>query len=329
MVQVEFNQQVFSADNGLSLLNALAQQGVNLPQGCRSGVCQACLVQITQGVIPPAAQAGLSPQQKSQGLAMACVCLISAPLTAQTPQIHAARHDSRLLQRRWLKGDILQLHLSKPFDYQAGQFVRLFPQEPTNEPHSNEPQAEVGRCYSLASLPAEEHLELHIRVLPEGRVSRLLADLAVGSKVQLQGPMGRCFYQAQSLQQPLLLAAIGTGMAPILGVARAAVNAGHQGPIYCVLGAKEESGLYPLPGLHQVAAAGNIQLTYIVQQPGNHSDTYEIGDIYSKIRTLLPDMRGVQAYICGAPSFVQRLKKQCFLAGASLNEIFSDAFLPN
>ena len=132
---------------------------------------------------------------------------------------------------------------------------------------------------------------------------------------------GPVFYQAHSLSQPLLLAAIGTGMAPILGVARAALKAGHQGPIYCVMGAKRRAWPLPLPGLHQVAAAPNVHIYYIVQQAGQHSDTYEVGDIYRKIRELLPDMSGQQAYICGAPVLCRSLKT-VFLAGANLTDIF-------
>lgn len=324
MVQVEFDRQLFSAEDGVNLLSALDQQGIKLPRGCRAGICQACLVQITQGLIPPNAQEGLSPAQIKLGLAMACRCEIRGALRAQTPQESAERFDCELIQRQWLTAEILQLCLSKPFDYKAGQFIRLFPWITTTGP-----EAQLSRCYSLASLPAQPHLEVHVRVLPNGQVSPLLAKLRLGAKLQVQGPMGRCFYQAKSLDQPLLLAAIGTGMAPVLGVARAVVAAGHRGPVYCVMGAKQESGLYTLPGLHQVAAAANIHLIYVVQGCGPHSDTYEVGDIYSKIRALLPDMNGMQAYICGPASFVQKLKKQCFLTGCRLDDIFCDAFLPS
>ncbi|HEY6528057.1 MAG TPA: 2Fe-2S iron-sulfur cluster binding domain-containing protein [Cellvibrionaceae bacterium] len=324
MVEVEFNQQLYELEDGANLLTALEQQGVKLPNSCRAGVCQACLVQVIEGAIPHRAQEGLTTHQKAQGLAMACVCSLTGALRAQTPQEPAERFVSEILQRRWLKGDIVQLCINKPFEYQAGQYARLF-SHPTNPGAPTE----LGRCYSMASLPDETHLEFHIRVIPSGLMSTHLAQLPLGAKLLVQGPMGNCFYQARSLDQPLLLAAIGTGMAPILGVARSALRAGHRGPIYCVMGAKEETGLYPLPGLHQVAAAPNVSLFYIVQQAGTYSDTYEIGDIYAKIRTLVPSMKGMQAYVCGAPSFVKKLKKQCFLAGANLKDIFSDAFLPS
>lgn len=324
MARVEFNRQVFELADGSNLLSALEQRGLNPRRGCGVGVCQGCLVQILEGIISPRAQEGLSPHQTAQGLAMACMCQVSGIFRAQTPSEPSTRFASEVLRQRWLKGDILQLCVSKPFDYQPGQFVRIF----ATEGAAGELNA-VGRCYSLASLPHEAHLEFHIRVLPDGQMSQYLAHIPLGSPLYLQGPMGRCFYQATSLGQPLLLAAIGTGMAPILGVARAALKAGHTGPIYCVMGAKDESGLYPLPGLHQVAAAPNVKISYIVQQAGLHSDTYEIGDIYRTIASLLPSMDGFQAYICGAPSFVKKLKKQCFLAGANLNDIFADAFLPS
>ena len=66
------------------------------------------------------------------------------------------------------------------------------------------------------------------------------------------------------------------------------------------------------PARFAQVAAPNVHIYYIVQQAGQHSDTYEVGDIYRKIRELLPDMSGQQAYICRAPSFVQKLKNSVF-----------------
>ena len=43
----------------------------------------------------------------------------------------------------------------------------------------------------------------------------------------------------------------------------------------------------------------------------------------------MPRASGVRAFVCGAPDVVQLLKKKLFLAGASLRDILSDAFVPS
>src|SRR3546814_6591529 len=63
--------------------------------------------------------------------------------------------------------------------FAAGQFARLtFGGLPA-------------RAYSMASMPGEEVLEFHIRLIPGGRVSTHIADsLKVGDSAQIEGPYG-------------------------------------------------------------------------------------------------------------------------------------------
>ena len=40
------------------------------------------------------------------------------------------------------------------------------------------------------------------------------------------------------------------------------------------------------------------------------------------------DLSGWRIYLCGNPEMVSKGKRECFLAGASISEIFADPFLP-
>ena len=42
----------------------------------------------------------------------------------------------------------------------------------------------------------------------------------------------------------------------------------------------------------------------------------------------VPNPKGCGIYLCGAPEFVQALRKRLFLAGAAMADIHTDAFLP-
>lgn len=52
---------------GETVLAALLAAGVELPNSCRAGVCQTCLVQAIDGNPPAAAQQGLPDALKAQG----------------------------------------------------------------------------------------------------------------------------------------------------------------------------------------------------------------------------------------------------------------------
>ena len=50
-------------------------------------------------------------------------------------------------------------------------------------------------------------------------------------------------------------------------------------------------------------------------------------DIAQLTRQTLPRLNGHRVYLCGHPDLVRQLKKQCFLAGASMSMIHSDPFV--
>jgi hypothetical protein len=41
-----------------------------------------------------------------------------------------------------------------------------------------------------------------------------------------------------------------------------------------------------------------------------------------------PTLAGWKIYLCGAPDLVNTLRKRVFLGGASMGDIYADAFLP-
>jgi NAD(P)H-flavin reductase len=212
-----------------------------------------------------------------------------------------------------LSDSVLRVRLAPAgeFEYRAGQFVTLFRADG------------LARSYSVASLPAEGPMELHFRVLANGRNSRWLADESpVGVEVQLQGPSGECFYLAGREEQPLLLAGTGTGLAPLLGVARDALQQGHRGPIHLVHGAANSRGLYHHELLTSLSADhGNLRVWQTTLEADGPLDKAVLGRF--------PSLAGYRVFLCGDPAIVQSLRKRAYLAGAALNDIHADAFLPS
>ena len=48
--------------------------------------------------------------------------------------------------------------------------------------------------------------------------------ISVGTKAQIRGPAGECFYVPGRPNQPLLLVGVGTGLSPLYGVLREAAS---------------------------------------------------------------------------------------------------------
>ncbi|MFY2558484.1 FAD-binding oxidoreductase [Corallococcus terminator] len=319
MARVKHESRWYPLESEESVLDALLRQGVAVPNACRAGACQSCLMRALSGEVPEAARVGLKDTLRTQGYFLACVCKPVAGTELEVAGADALRVPARLESLTLLSQSVLRVRLSTaaPFDYRAGQYVSLLRADG------------LARSYSLASLPREGLLELHVRLVPGGAMSGWLArEARVGDTLSVQGPAGSCFYVPGRPEQPLLLAGTGTGLAPLYGIARDALESGHTGPIWLFHGARTPEGLYLLDELRELAA----------RHPGFHyrpgvltggSRDVAEGALDVLIRAECPKPVGFRAWLCGDSGMVLSLRKKLFLSGLSLKDLHADVFLPS
>lgn len=319
MARVSYESRWYPLEAEESVLDGLLRQGIPVPHACKAGVCQSCLMRATTAV-PDKAQAGLKDTLKARNYFLACACKLEPGMDLEVSNGEELRVPARIQAIEPLSADVLRVRLwpEAPFEYRAGQYLTLLRADG------------LARSYSLASLPREDGLELHVRVLPGGAMSRWLADEArPGDAVKLQGPAGDCFYLPGKPEQPLLLAGTGTGLAPLYGIVREALASGHTGPIWLFHGAKDMRGLYLVDELRALAARHfNLHYRPSVLE-GRLGEGYHVGALDVLIRTEVPKPAGFSAFLCGNPDLVLSLRKKLFLAGLSLKDIHADAFLPS
>ncbi|NUQ75359.1 MAG: 2Fe-2S iron-sulfur cluster binding domain-containing protein [Polyangiaceae bacterium] len=319
MAKVTLDGSTYEVEKGETVLGALLRHGVHAPSSCRMGACQTCLMRATRGAVPPASQYGLKDSMKARGYFLACVCKPEQDLELKGAgadvQVSAAIVGLDKLSPSVVR---VRFKTEREFDYRPGQYAVILRQDG------------LARSYSIASLTSEEAIEMHVRKLPNGRMSTWLFDEAVvGEKVVLQGPSGECFYVAGQPEQPLLLAGTGTGLAPLYGIVRDALAQGHTGPIWLFHGAVEPSGLYLVNELRAIAAT-HPNVTYVpCVLKGEEAGEVRVGALDQVLFKELPKLKGFRAFVCGDPGLVAALKKKIFLAGAPLREIYADAFVPS
>lgn len=323
MPQVVYGTHRCRAEHGSNLLDTMISHGFPVSHGCRSGVCRSCLMVALEGDIPAAAQAGLSAAERKQNLLLACQCTPVGDLVVGDA---GARLDvpALILQREQLSSRVVRLSLALEgaLEYVAGQFVNLVRDDG------------LARSYSVASLPGESTLELHVGHVDRGRMSGwLFAEADPGTRVAVRGPYGTCCYDAETTmsEDPLLLVGIGTGLAPLWGIARDALARGHTGPITLHHGARTGDGLYlhqPLTDLAR-SAANFAYHAHVLE--GDAPSGATVGPLaLAMIRDRLPPEHPLgahRAFLCGAPDFVQNLRRGLFLAGCGLKKIHADAFV--
>lgn len=307
-----------------TVLEGLERHGWTLPAFCRQGVCQCCLMKAKSGPVPAAAQKGLKEAQRLQSLFLACVCRPSPDEHLELERHGSSEEFSSRVERvEQLTEQVLRVSLALPsgFAHRAGQYLQLV-----------RPSDGLMRPYSIASLPGEP-LELHVALMPAGAMSGWLRN-AVGAPVALRGPFGDCFYFEGEPERPLCLAGNGTGLAPLLGVVRAALAAGHRGPLRLYHGSVRQEGLYLWEELRALARrAPQLRLigSLLEGTPGSDASLAE----RCVLRALALDQAVLQdgvladerAYLCGNPELVRKLQRKLYLAGVPLARIHADPFV--
>ncbi len=318
MAKIHFENEAYSLNEGDSVLDTLLEAGHDIPFSCKEGACQSCLMKLEEGSLPPESQAGLSEVQVKLGYFMSCSCKPSADLKVAQVDAGQLTVESKIITIDQLNDSILRLRLEAVFDFLSGQYISIWIDDNTT------------RSYSLASVKAVDNfIELHIKVIPDGIFSdKYCRRLNIGDKLKIQGPIGKCIYATNNKSQALLLAGIGTGLAPLYGILRDALHQGHEGPIHLIVGAKQASNFYLVEELNQIAAKNSqVKVTFIAQENNNQS-ACETGDLYQYVAEQYPSTKDMRVYLCGAKTFIKKLRKQCFLAGADRDCIHMDVFLP-
>jgi ferredoxin-NADP reductase/ferredoxin len=313
---------------GQTVLDAAHASGIDLPCSCRNGVCQSCLVRAESGSIPPpGSQKGLKPSLVQRGYFLACIARPTQDLAVASPDAAAGSISATISAIEPLSPTVTRVRFT-PDDngpdtlreHRAGQFVTVIRSD------------ELSRSYSIANLPSDEgDIEIHVRRIEGGRMSSWFCDQSpIAARVRLRGPAGDCFYLGDA-DEPLLLVGTGTGLAPLVGIARDALARAHRAPIHLYHGALNPTGLYLQRELRALETSHpNLSVTLCTLEgepdPANPQSPDANGKLDEIVLQRTKDLASQRTYICGDPGFVHSFRKRIFLAGARMNAIHADAF---
>jgi len=320
MFKLTVNDQNYSCQSGETVLDALLRQQVKIPYSCKKGSCQSCLIRSADASPPLSAQTGLKNTQKKSGYFLACLCHPEQDMTIRLPDHLPKYFQGEVIAKELLNSHtlLLTLALKENYQFNAGQFVNL--QRPDG----------LKRCYSIANIPQEANtIEFNIRCLPEGYfTSWLLNELKVGDQLAVSEPRGHCFYLPENIEQGLLLVATGTGLGPLTGILQDALKNGHNGPIYLFHGARKIEDLYKIDAMQQLAATQpNFHYLPCLSAQETVPEGFSSGRVNDVVNATLPSLKGWRVFLCGHPDMVNQMKITAFLKGASINDIYADAFL--
>jgi CDP-4-dehydro-6-deoxyglucose reductase/ferredoxin-NAD(P)+ reductase (naphthalene dioxygenase ferredoxin-specific) len=305
------------------ILEAALDAGVPFPHGCGSGECGSCKCQLIEGEVTSDAFSpdALSSEEVAQRLILACRARPAGDVRIRWLAAGAAKPvvkvSTRVASMERAAHDVVVLTLALPaggaFDFQPGQFAKLrFDTIPE-------------RSYSMASQPGEGHLTFHIRVLPEGRAStHVNSRLAIGDEVQVHGPFGDAIWQGPT-NDPLVLVAGGTGLAPILSILDAALVAGQAAEqIHLYHGVRSESDLYAGDLLRRRSREQGFRFAPVYSSPAGTA--VRPAHVHEAVAEHFEDLSRAMVYTSGPPMMVDAVKGVALRRGAARERIRADAF---
>ncbi|WP_040004418.1 ferredoxin--NADP reductase [Gordonia alkanivorans] len=185
--------------------------------------------------------------------------------------------------------------LASKFRYHPGQFLTLrIPSDQTGS---------VARCYSLSSSPhLDDDLVVTVKRTPDGYASNWLCDnVSEGSILTVLTPSG--VFTPKTLDVDLLLIAAGSGITPMLSIAKSALISGA-GTVFLFYANKDEDSVIFGAELAEIMAEfpDRFTVTHWLESERGLPNTRELSEI-------LAAYSHYDTYICGPTPFMDVVRR--------------------
>lgn len=317
-----------------TLLRAGLRAGLGFPYECNAGSCGTCKVELLEGQVSslrPDAP-GLSDRDRAKNRVLACQarpatdCTIKVRLRDENIPAHRpAKFGATLTAVRDLTHDM------REFTFQAkdapgflpGQYALFYL-----------PGLAAPRTYSMSNIDnGSGKWQFMVRRVPSGTGTLTLFDkVPVGTQITLDGPYGLAYLRPASPRDIVLIGG-GSGLAPVLSLARGAVKepklAGRD--IHVFYGVRSARDLTGEPDLKELPGYGTrLHFTPVLSEP--QADSIEpwtgpTGFVHEQVRKFIGDRwADFEYYFAGPPPMAQAVQQMLIEKRVPYRQVHFDSF---
>ncbi len=317
--------ETFEIADGESILEAAIRVGVRLPHECTFGGCGTCRVKVQQGsVCYDEFPMALTEAEHEQGFALACQAkplsdLVIEPETAGLEFADPVSVAAKVVAVEPLTASVVLLKLRLPplpeVAYRPGQYMNIML-----------PDAGA-RSFSMACAPTPENMvDFHIRRISNGYFTDgILNELQPGDSLDIEAPLGTFCYRPDDWR-PMILAATGTGLAPIKAILESLLDSDDCPPVSLYWGMQTEGDLY----LRDEIESWRDRLYEFEFVPvlsrADEGWAGRRGYVQDAIVQDYPDLSEHAFYLCGSPQMIQQARVAFVGNKADPAFIYSDSF---
>ncbi|MDF2411228.1 MOSC domain-containing protein [Aeromonas sp. 2HA2] len=179
------------------------------------------------------------------------------------------------------------------------------------------------RRYTLSSSPdLPDRYSISVKRLGEGRISPWLhQQLRVGDTLLASAPAGEFHL---GTERSLLLLSAGSGVTPMLSIARTLALRGELEQVHFMHLCRSEADIPAASELHAMAQQG-MTLTLILSQPDSHWQGLK-GRLKDEHLKLVKGLAGKEVFICGPHGFMADVAARLCALGVAADRIRQESF---
>ncbi|MFM0045580.1 MULTISPECIES: 2Fe-2S iron-sulfur cluster-binding protein [Paraburkholderia] len=307
-------------ETGANLLDTLRRAAIPISYSCSSGRCGTCRCKVIAGSVEvTSASPDADPDDAT---VLACQATLTDHCTIEIPEPdEIVVHPARIVKGTVVSIDapvsdvrVVRMSLNRTLSFSPGQYASV--------------QFVPGRerPYSMAGVDTDELIEFHIRIVPGGVVSEHVAnELKCGDTARISGPLGTSYLRRQH-DGPVICVAGGTGLAPVLSITRAILEAGDRRAVHLYFGVRSEADVYGAQTLAAITQRFPNLSVHTVIATGPSRDGHRAGLVTDAIDSDWTTLDGFRSYVCGSPPMVDAVRQTLIEKGLSAEHIYADAF---
>ena len=309
-----------------TVLRAGLRAGLGMPYSCNTGSCGTCRFTLVEGAVHHLREdaPAWSEKELKRGRWLGCQavpggdCRIKMRLLPDyVPPVRPARRDATLTDRREITHDISEFRFRVDDDpgFRPGQYA-LF----------HVPGVDGARAYSYSNLAADGDWRFMVKRSPEGAATGWLWDSDPGATLSLDGPYGSAYLRTDSPRDIVLLAG-GSGLSPMVSIARGAHEAGMLADrkLHLFYGGRAEADLVD-HGVCGPELADHVTFAAALSDPGK-GWTGRRGFLHDVVRDEMHEaLRDCEIYFAGPAVMSAAVQKMAHEAGVPQDQLHFDEF---
>jgi ferredoxin-NADP reductase len=191
---------------------------------------------------------------------------------------------------------------------------------------------QVERSYSIASAPDDPYLALTVERIDDGEVSPWMTQVAApGDTFELRGPVGGYFVWDDTDAAPVLLVGGGSGVVPLMSMARHRKRRSIRTRMRMLYSARTEDDVLYRAELDELAAANDgfeVVYTFTRNAPPDWTGYHRRIDGQMLADVTFPERQQSPAFVCGPTPFVETAAMSLVLLGHPAGRVKTERFGP-